>query len=469
MQLREMQEMMLRGRQAQKVWRETRIEHRLQVIKQLRKNLIENQAQWVKLFVEETKKTPVDVLTTELLFTANACRFYEKQARQMLRPRRMPTPLQFMGQRSYVRYEPLGVIAIISPWNFPMQLSMVPAISALIAGNAVVLKASEYTPKINHELEKWMNESGLPPDLIQFVHGDGRLGEAVIDAGPDKVFFTGGGVAGKKVYERAARHMIPCDLELGGNDAMIVCHDAHLERAARAAVWGAFMHSGQVCISVERVYVHQRLYELFLLRITELTQSLQQGLSNEDDLGGMTTEAGWYKVKAMLEDAVSHGAIVHTGGLQPDAMPPFFPPTIISQVSEDMVVIKHEIFGPVLSVMSFEDEVDVVNRINESPLGLNAYIFTKNMSKAKRIAEQLDVGNIYINDVILNIGNMHLPFGGVKGSGFGRYHGAEGLYTFCSTKSIMIDRGFFPRQPHWFPYGKQTYSILRRVLKWLYG
>jgi acyl-CoA reductase-like NAD-dependent aldehyde dehydrogenase len=469
MNVESMSQILARGRIAQKAWKAISVKQRLVYIQKLRKDLVAQEEMWVKLFAEETRKTPVDVITTELLFTAQACLFYEKKAERMLKSRRMPTPIHFLGQRSYVRNEPLGLIAIISPWNFPLQLSMVPVISAVIAGNAVVLKPSEYTPKINEALEKWISDSGLPQHLIQFVHGDGHIGEMLIDAKPDKVFFTGGGLAGNKVYERAAKWMIPCDLELGGNDAMIVCQDAHLERAVQAAAWGAFLHSGQVCISVERVYVHQSKVELFIQQVTALAQSLKQGLAEDDDVGGMSTEAGWLKNKNFLEDALEKGAVIHTGGLTSDSVPPFFPPTILSQVSEEMKVLQHEIFGPMLLIIPFEDEFEVIKQINRSPLGLNGYIFSQNIKKAKQLAEQLEVGNCYINDVIMNISNMNLPFGGVKSSGFGRYHGVEGLLTFSIQKSVMVDRGYLRKQIHWFPYGKKAYPILKRVLKYMYG
>ncbi len=461
-------DIMNQARVAQQKWRAIPLKQRLTYITQLRKSLVQNMDQWVEIFREETKKTPTDTLTTEILFTANAFRYYEKHAASILKTKRKPTPWQFFGQKSYVSYEPYGVVAVISPWNFPMQLSIVPVMSALIAGNSVILKPSEYTPRINQALELWISQSGLPEHVIQFAHGDGQVGELLIDAKPDKVFFTGGTFAGNKVYERAARHLIPCDLELGGNDAMIVLHDAHVERAAAAAVWGAFLHSGQVCISVERVYVHQSIAEDFLNKAIEQTLQLKQGLSEDDDLGGMTTQIGWEKVKRNVEQAIADGAVQLTGDIRKDAKLPFYPPTILSEVQDHMAIVQKEVFGPVLSVMTFDTEDEVIARVNQSPYGLNAYVFSRDIEKAKRLVNQLHVGNAYINDVIMNIANMHLPFGGVKQSGFGRYHGADGLHTFTQSKSMMVDRGKLSRQMNWFPYHQRNYRVLKKIIKWLY-
>jgi acyl-CoA reductase-like NAD-dependent aldehyde dehydrogenase len=457
------------ARAAQRIWRGVPIEQRLQYIKKLRIQAVSESTEWIELFAEETKKTPTDTLSSDFFMFANACKFYEKHARSILSSRKKPTPLEFFGQKSYVTYNPVGVVLVISPWNFPLQLSLIPLVSALIAGNAVLLKPSEHTPRINERIEKLLNSCGFPKHLVQVIHGDGKIGEMLIDAIPDKVFFTGGSYVGQKVYERAAQRMIPCDLELGGNDAMIVCADSHLERAARAAVWGGFMHSGQVCIGVERIYVHRTIYEAFVSRVVQLTGELRQGISAEHDLGGMTTMAGFEKVRETVNDAIGLGATVLIGGMSDDVQAPFYPPTVLVDVNEQMRVVKEETFGPVISIMQVDNEQEAVERINQGLYGLNSYIFSSDMKKARHLAEQLETGNCYINDVITNIGNMHLPFGGVKASGLGRYHGAEGLYTFCNSKSIMIDKGRAAGKFNWFPYSGRRLAMFQKLMYWLYG
>jgi acyl-CoA reductase-like NAD-dependent aldehyde dehydrogenase len=283
------------------------------------------------------------------------------------------------------------------------------------------------------------------------------------------VFFTGGAAVGRKVYEKAARLMIPCDLELGGNDALIVCGDANLERAARAAVWGGFFHSGQVCVGVERVYVVESLYERFVERVVELTKTLRQGVQADDDLGGMTTTHGFHRVKQMVEEAVQLGAKIRVGGLLEDSQESlYYPPTVLTDVDDEMAIVKEETFGPVLCIMPVKDEAEAIVRTNRSPYGLNSYIFSRDVQKAMRIAAALESGNCYINDVITNISNMNLPFGGVKASGIGRYHGAEGLYTFSHVKSVMVDRGRKNNKFTWFPYSSQRLQWLSNILRWLH-
>lgn len=458
------------ARTAQRRWRQMPIEQRLACVAALRKLIVKETEEWLSLLVEESKKTPTDSLTSELLLVASACRFYEKRAKSYLKPKKMPTPIEFFSQKSYLLYEPLGVIAIISPWNFPLQLSLIPLISAVIAGNAVILKPSEHTPRINAKIEQLLARCGFPEQLVQVLHGDGRTGSALIAAHPDKVFFTGGSAVGRLVYLQAAELMIPCDLELGGNDALIVCADANLERAAQAAVWGGFMHSGQVCVGVERVYVEQRVYEAFVERVVQLTGQLRQGLTADDDVGGMTTPQGFAKVRDVLRTAMAGGANVRVGATDVDQLVyPFFPPTVLTDVDDNMNVIREETFGPLLSIMPVADEHEAVRRVNQSQYGLNSYVFSRDTDKAMRIAAALETGNCYINDVIINIGNMHLPFGGAKASGFGRYHGAEGLYTFCRSKSVMLDRGRANRKFNWFPYSSQGLGRLVKLLRWLYG
>jgi acyl-CoA reductase-like NAD-dependent aldehyde dehydrogenase len=460
---------MMRARRAQKEWRLQTIEMRLQYIRRLRKQLVHDLDEWVSLFADETRKTPTDTITSEIFLVASACRYYEKRAAEMLHTRKMVTPLEFFGQRSYIMYEPLGVVAIISPWNFPLQLSLIPLISALIAGNAVILKPSEHTPRINEKIADTVIRCGFPTDLVQVLVGAGDVGAQLIESKPDKVFFTGGSTVGRKVYEQAGRLMIPCDLELGGNDALIVCSDANLERAARAAVWGGFFHSGQVCVGVERVYVVESLYERFVERVLDLTKALRQGVQADDDLGGMTTKQGFMRVQHMVAEAVQAGAKIRIGGMDEATEESlYYPPTVLTNVDDEMPIVKEETFGPVLCIMPVKNEAEAIDRTNRSPYGLNSYVFSRDLNKAMRIAAALETGNCYINDVITNISNMNLPFGGVKASGLGRYHGAEGLYTFSNIKSVMVDRGRKNNKFTWFPYSGQRLQWLAKALRWLH-
>ncbi|MCY9670205.1 aldehyde dehydrogenase family protein [Paenibacillus alginolyticus] len=461
---------MYAARMAFPIWKTQSVEQRLRNLTRLRQLLVRDMDEWIMLLSHEAHKTPMDTLMTELYVTLEAIAYYEKHAARMLRTRRKRTPIAFMGARSYVVHEPYGVLLVITPWNFPLQLALVPVISGLIAGNAVLLKPSEKLPNIAAKLSSTLIEAGFPVGLCQVIQGGREVVERLIEAKPDKIFFTGGEGAGRNILQRAAAHLIPCDMELSGKDPMIVCADANIERAAAAAVWGAFLNSGQACISVERVYVHRQLYQPFLEAVLRHTRSLQQDIGGRwADVGGMTTTEAWSKVQSQLQDAISGGAIVEIGGLTPDAEPPLFPPTVLTNVTNDMRVMREETFGPILPILAFDDESDAIRLANDSPYGLNASIFTRDVAQGRKIADQLETGNCVINDVVRNISNMHLPFGGVKQSGFGRIHGEEGLLSFCQSKSIMVKRGRQNREINWYPYKETAFTSMKKGIRFLFG
>jgi acyl-CoA reductase-like NAD-dependent aldehyde dehydrogenase len=266
----------------------------------------------------------------------------------------------------------------------------------------------------------------------------------------------------------AAEHLIPVELELGGKDPMIVFDDANLERAANAAVWGAFTNSGQVCMSVERVYVQEGIYQEFVERVLEKARALRQGYPDQAEVGSMTSPAQVRIVEEHIDDARRRGARIVTGGSS-KAGGMYIPPTVLVDVTHEMKVMREETFGPVLPIMKFATEDEAVRLANESPYGLNASVWSADAARAKRVALQLESGNVCINDVIVNVANPHLPFGGVKQSGIGRYHGPEGLYAFCHTVSIMQDPGKRAREINWYPYTRQQEQLFAGLTSFLYG
>ncbi len=414
-----------------------------------------------------TGKVHTEALLGEIYPVLDLVRYYQKNAVRILCHQGVPTsPFAFPGATAGISRQPYGVVAVISPWNFPFQLSIIPMLSALFAGNAVILKMSELSLPIGQLLIGLFKQLDLPEGLVQWAIGDGETGAQLIDAAPDLVFFTGGLETGRAVMQRAARHPVPVLLELGGKDAMLVFADAHLQRACAAALYGAFSHSGQVCIAVERLYVQQDCHDDFLHLLLAATAQLTIGHGAAGDLGAMTSERQFAIVQAHYQDALAKGAKA-SGPLERQGN--YVRPVVLWNVRQDMRVMREETFGPLLPILPFTDEAEAVRLANDSDFGLNASIWSRDIAKATRVARQLQVGMWAINDVLKNAGHPGLPFGGVKKSGFGRYHGAEGLRNFTYPVSGLTSRSTFPKEPNWFPYSEARYQQFKGYLDFVYG
>ena len=454
-----------RARAVFPAWRDTPLSERLRYIRQMRQFLVDQADALAREIAQYTGKVPIEALTHEILLVVDSLHYYEQQAPAILRTRKTKTPLLFFGEHSYIEYKPMGVVAVIAPWNFPFLLSVVPVISALIAGNTVLLKPSEVTPFMGKLFENVFHAAGFPSGVVQVVHGRGNAGAELIAARPDKIFFTGSVATGKKIMSAAAENLIPCDLELGGKDPMIVFADCHLDRAARAAVWGAFTNAGQACLSVERVYVEESVYEPFLRKVRELTAALRVGV----DYGSMTFPPQLAIVEAHLQDAMAKGAQVECGGRPLLEGTLYYAPTIVTGVDHSMRLMQEETFGPVMPVMTFRTEQEAIRLANDTEYGLGASVWTQNLGKAKRVASALIAGNVCINEVVISIGNIHLPFGGVKQSGIGAYHAEVGLRTFSHQTSVMVSKGTKPREINWYPYTSELNGALLSIIRLLYA
>lgn len=454
-----------RARVASQSWSQTPLRERLHYIKRVREYLADHLEELAHDLAAYTGKVHLEALVLELFPVADTLDYYEKQAAKILAPVRVKTPLVFVGNTSYIEYKPMGVIVVIAPWNFPFQLSMNPVISALIAGNCVLLKPSEVAPLVGQLIEKIFQAVGLPDGVLQVIHGGRDAGRLLTESRPDKIFFTGSVATGRKIMAAAAEHLIPVELELGGKDPMIVFADAEVERAANAAVWGAFTNAGQVCMSVERVYVQESIYDEFVARVLEKTAALRRGV----DYGAMTFPPQVDVVQSHLRDAVERGAKIECGGQAADDGTLYFAPTVVTGVDHSMLLMNEETFGPVLPIMAFRTEEEAIHHANASIYGLNASVFTLDLSKAKRVTQQLISGNVCINDVITSVANPHLPFGGVKQSGMGRYHGPVGLHTFSHQTSVMASKGRKPREISWYPYTAERQTAISGLTRLFYG
>ncbi|HUJ25035.1 MAG TPA: aldehyde dehydrogenase family protein, partial [Myxococcales bacterium] len=378
----------------------------------------------------------------------------------------------FPHKKSYLRFYPRGVIGIVAPWNYPFSIPTGDAVAALMAGNGVVVKPSEFTPIIMDKTRALFEEAGLPRGLFGVVHGKGDVGAELIRSGINMVVFTGSVATGRKVNMAAAEQMIPCVLELGGKDPAIVLPDADLASAAQKIAWGAFANSGQTCASVERVYVHESVAQPFTEKVVELAKALRQGEPNRHDVdvGAMTTQMQVEIVRRHIEEAKQRGAKILAGGeinVTPEGAR-FIQPTVLTNTTHDMAIIRDETFGPMLPIMTYKTEDEAVRLANDLEYGLSAYVFTKDKAQADRIANRLHAGTVMHNDTLYTHAAPETPWGGVKASGLGRVHGKSGMRDFCEVRHVNLERFNFPA--FWYyPYSRKAWGTGLRVYRTLLG
>jgi aldehyde dehydrogenase (NAD+) len=379
----------------------------------------------------------------------------------------VPTPIALMGKKSRLFYEPLGAVLVIAPWNYPLYQALVPIASAFVAGNTVVHKPSEWTP-LTGLVEDLLAEAGFAPGWVEVVYGDGAVGAELVAQRPDKVFFTGSTRTGRAVLRAAADGLVPVELELGSKDPMVVFDDADVTRAAAGAAWGGLTTSGQSCTSVERLYVQDGLYDGFLAELVRVARSIRVEDAPDADLGAMTTPFQVEIVARQVADAKAKGAVFHTGG-DWDGRDPFVPPMVVDHLTDDMLLVTEETFGPVLPLRRFATEDEAVALANSSEFGLTASVWTADLARADRVARALQVGGVSVNNVMATEANPGLPFGGVKSSGFGRYKGVHGLRSFCNVKSVLVDKNSATIEANWFPYTPDKHRLFGALMEGLFG
>jgi acyl-CoA reductase-like NAD-dependent aldehyde dehydrogenase len=455
-----------RGRQAQKIWAQTSFSDRAKVLYRLRDLLLDEGDKLADILTAETGRPRAEVFGAELFYLCDAIGSWAKKSAGYLQPEKIRPHFPLMKFKKVVStYAPRGVIGIISPWNFPLTMTLGEALPALMAGNAVVVKPSELTPLSAIFGSEIAARAGFPENLFQIAIGYGETGEALIDCA-DMIAFTGSVETGKHVMRRAAERLIPVSLELGGKDPMIVLKDADLDRAAGACVWGALMNSGQICTSIERVYVEAPVYKEFSDKVGEKVRAIRQGPSaNEVDLGSMTSAEQLKIVAAQVDQALSSGARALTGGKRNASLPGYYyEPTVLVDVNQSMDVMTQETFGPVIPIMKVNDEHEALRLANDSRYGLSGTIFSRDGARAYRLAESMESGSVCINDSLVTFIVPDTPMGGIKESGFGYRHGAEGIRKFCRQKSIVIDRFGLKEEFPWYPTTGQKARQIRHLL-----
>jgi len=453
-----------RVRASQPEWEALGIDGRYHWLGKLRDWLLDNSERVLDTMQAETGKVRADA-SGEPVYLADLINFYGTRAAKFIGEEsvRPHTPL-LASKKLRVQYRPYPVVGIISPWNFPLILALGDAIPALQAGAAVVVKPSEFTPLGLAEVAKaWKEEIG-GPDVFDCVQGMGDTGGDLVDA-VDFVQFTGSDRTGRKVMARAAETLTPVSLELGGKDAMIVLDDADLDRAANAAAWGGMMNSGQICMSVERIYVEEAAYDTFVSKLTGAVSKLRQGADDKSfgkEVGAMTSPNQAAIVEDHVQDALAAGARTLTGGQRRPGPGDYFEPTVLVDVDHSMKVMRDETFGPVVGVMKVRDAEEALRLANDSRYGLSGSVFGES-KRAERVARRVECGAVNVNDVLVNYAAMDVPMGGWKQSGIGYRHGEPGIKKYCRTESVVITRFAGKSEPTWYPYTKARRRLIGRV------
>ncbi len=457
---------MARARAAQKVWAERPLKERAKLLRRALDVVMARQDELIDIIRRETGRSTTETLMMEILSVCDMLNHHAKTAMKQLADRDVSVGALYKTKKLRITYRPLGVVAVITPWNGPFVMGMNPTAQALVAGNAVILKPSEVTPFAGALAAEIFRAAGAPDGLVQVVAGDGEVGRYLLEARPDKVSFTGSTATGRKVGEYCGRELIPVSLELGGKDPMIVCADADVERAAGGAVFGAMFNTGQYCSSLERCYVVEAVANEFIQRVVDQVKTLKLGSEGHYDIAPMIWDRQLEKVEAQVKDALDKGARALVGGKRQG---PFFEPTVLVDVTHDMRIMREETFGPVLPIMRVKDEDEALRLANDCEYGLSATVWSKDVQRACELGKRIEAGNLTINDSAFSYGVHQAPFGGVKSSGIGQVHGENGLRRYTHELPIVIDRFGPKREGGWYPYDEKKFEGMKKAVKVLFG
>jgi acyl-CoA reductase-like NAD-dependent aldehyde dehydrogenase len=462
---------MERARGAQGVWSARSLAHRCAALLRLRDAIYSRREDIATVVSRETGKPRVEAILAEVLLALDTTEFLARQAPTWLRPERVPHHnLALRAKSGWTEFHPHGVVAIISPWNYPFAIPIAQIVPALVTGNAVFLKPSELTPGTGALIGELIEQAKFPPGLVQILQGGGELGAAIVDVAPDKVFFTGSVATGRRIAESCGQKLIPSVLELGGKDAMIVLADANLETASSAAIWGGFTNCGQACLSVERIYVEQHVAERFIQLCVEKTRELRVGPPSDLEIGPMIRLRQVEKIEEQLRDAIERGAEILSGGIRrPDLGPNFFQPTVVTRVNHSIQLMRDETFGPVIAIQTVASADEAIALANDSPFGLSASVWTADSRRGAEIASRVRAGSVMVNDVASYYGICEAPHGGPGASGWGRTHSRLGLLEMVQVKYIDVDR--LPRiaKSWWFGYTAELAAAASSLVETLFA
>lgn len=465
-----------RARAAQQAWGRSSFRQRRAVLGHLTDIIIERADEICAAVAEDSGKTHENALLGEVMPVLNKIRWLVRNGEKHLRPERVSSGL-LMHKKARIEYRPLGVIACIVPWNYPFQNIFGSLVAPLMAGNAVVLKASEAvawsTGLFQSIIDEALRREGFSTDTVRILNGFGETGAALVRARVQKILFIGSVGNGRRIIEGSAEHLTPTVMELGGKDPMIICDDADLEQAVHSALGGCFINLGQNCIASERLLVMDGIHDRFVAEFGKRAAALRQGVPTGPgrlDVGAINTMQQMRVIDDLVSDALAKGARALVGGRMPDpATGHFYPPTVLVDVTPEMRIAREEVFGPVALILRVKDDAEAIRIANGTDFGLHSSVFSKDRARAERIAAALDAGATCINDFGLCYLAQDLPFGGVKYSGFGRMNGRDGLRAYTNAKAVLSDRFGFTVPPKLYPVGPGDYEKARASIGLVFG
>jgi acyl-CoA reductase-like NAD-dependent aldehyde dehydrogenase len=465
------QGVVLNAQLAARNWRRVPLEQRLKFIEQFRQGLYKRAEEVAELITRETGKPLMESLLAEVFSVLETCNWLQKNTAKVLAPQKVRmNKLLMPGKSSYNVFEPVGVVAVVSPWNYPFSIPVATMLTALAAGNAVILKASPKAALIAEEVSELFHRAGFPSGLIGLVQGDRNEAEELILSDVDRVSFTGSTNGGRAIMGLAAKKLIPVTLELGGKHPAIVLKDSDLDAIVKPLVWLAFTNAGQACVSIERLYVEEEIAEALIDKLQAAVAKLRvgNGLTANVDVGPLIDGAQVARIEAQVEDARALGARILTGGrARPDLGGHFYEPTLIAGATPNMKVMSEETFGPLLPVQIVQSAEEAVRLANDSPFGLGASIWTKDLPRAHQLAREIESGMVWINDAMYTHATPDAPWGGIKQSGFGRMHSAAELLDLVYCKNIGVNKQ--GAQDWNFPYLHSSLDNIRGGMKLLHG
>ena len=460
------------ARRGFKIWQETSLKERVLCLRRAQELLLERQDIFADMITREMGRPKVESKVLEISASLDVMDYYARHARRFLDTRSVPLHnLFFKFRSSRLHIQPLGVLGIITPWNWPLLIPLGCVVPALVSGNAIVFKPSEITPGVGHLIHQLFLDAGVPESIFQIIDGRGDVGCALVQSSVEKIFFVGSTEVGQMIMEEASRNLKKVVLELGGHDPAIVCEDTDLDITTSGILWGSFCNAGQNCNGIERVYVHEKIkndfLKIFLAKVQQLR--LGNGMDSKTDMGPLALKKEVVKMQTIVQKAKEKGANVLTGGsVQSELGEQFFQPTVLYHPTKESLPDDVEYFGPIVSIIPFSDDTEAIEMANQSQFGLAASVWSENKTRAERIADKIEAGTVMINDAIVSFGIPESDWTGVKNSGVGWVHGEKGLDEMVNMKYVHRDRLSHSQNFWWFPYHAGMLNQIRLGCELLY-